>query len=223
MLTRNECLQAVEDCLAKPELIYRRNAVRCLADFARLTFAEIGSYYSGYQVVKDLSITKRFRLMASVIPEILPFERLFKGIEEERNKVDHHDEYTPKIEELRSLTNDAKKFQEVFESKVVPHLSKLARTPKERFAEEWKIMPPLIKALKEYDGWGSASYDSVREEVEHLESIIAKIDEVAEDAIQEARIKLRDLQNKITAQIESAEADMEWEIGQMEYERWAGK
>lgn len=223
MLTRVECLEAAEDCLKHNKPIYLRNCIRCLADFARVAFAEVALHYTGYQVVKDLPITKRFRLLSSVLPEIVPFEKMFKDIEKSRNKVDHHDDHIPNKEQLAALIIRTNDFQEIFESKVIPRLNELGNTPKEKLREEWKITMPLIEALKQNEGWGEVDYYSVKEEIENIQSILSRLNAINEGAIQETRMRLRELQNNIMTQLDSAEADKNWERGQADYGQWSGK
>lgn len=205
MLTIGECLEDAERNIALGKSINLRNASRCLADFVRVVFTEIGNHYSGYQVIKELSIKKRFQLLSSLSPDLAGFEALFIEIDEMRNKVEHHDNSIPCAELLSKLLSDAKRFQAVFDSKIIPALEVSGKTAKEKFEEEWKLMPALLVALEQYSKQGYANYDDIKPEIERLKLLAGKLDDFSTETIQEARVELRDLQVRIKAKLEEGE------------------
>src|SRR5688572_25134045 len=107
MLTRKECMEATESLAGGNEL-NRRNAARSLADYGRVILNEIGCYHSGYVFLKELSITHRYRLLRTAVPELLNFKKLFEGIDKLRNRIDHHDDEIPTTNELHILINEIK-------------------------------------------------------------------------------------------------------------------
>jgi hypothetical protein len=130
MLTRKECIEAAES-LAHKNAISRRNAARSLADYCKVILGEIGSHHPGYGVVKDISIKLRFRLLRSVVPELLAYEKLFFDIQELRDKLDHHDAVIPSTDSLKNLIENVKRLDRIFESKIYPNLMKLDTSPQE--------------------------------------------------------------------------------------------
>jgi hypothetical protein len=222
LITQKQCIDEAKRCLEGNDDVRLRNSARALADFARITFGEITRYYPMYLTTRNLQIGPRYRTLVAIVPELSRHKKMFDEIERLRQMADHSDDLVPKESELTDLISKADKFQVEYETKILPRLKAIV-TPKQQLKEEWKSIPPLIEELKQYTQWSFAEYSVFEPEVKEIENIINNIDTIDDFTINNYRIKVRDLQNRMAAALEAAEQGLQWTAAEAEYDQWRGK
>jgi hypothetical protein len=222
MMSQKQCIEEVKRCLEGKDDVRLRNAARALADYARVTFAEITRYYPIYLTTRSLQIGPRYRILSAVVPELSGYKKMFDAIEKLRHKAEHTDDEVPTESDLTRLLKQVEKFQVDYDQKILPRLKQIV-TPSQQLREEWKSIPPLISELQQYTRWSFANYSIFESDVKELEELIKKVDTIEDHRINDYRVKLRDLQNRMVAALEAAEQERQWEVSQIEYDQWRGK
>lgn len=118
MLTREQCLNDIQENIATDREINLRNVVRSLADYARVALNELGTYVPGYQVVSKQQIINRFDLLSPRIPELAERRKLFKSIDDLRQRVDHDEWVVPEKTFLKQLFEGIKEFNMLLEAEL---------------------------------------------------------------------------------------------------------
>lgn len=193
MLSRKECLEAAES-LAHGNAINRRNAARSLIDYCRIILNDIGSHYPGYEIVKSISIEKRYSLLLTAVPELKTFERLFLDIDKQRNKIEHNDSVIPSSNELDTLIENVKNFDQIFDKTISQKLKNLGTTPYEKLLEDWNRVVYLFDSLDDYMSSSMQGFDAVVDKVRNYFSLAPSFKQLNEQTINETRLELRELQ-----------------------------
>jgi len=193
-----------------------------LADFSRILLEEIGYYHPGYQIVRNLSIKQRYKLLYTLVPDLLTFDNFFMDIDEIRNKVEH-DLFIPDANKVLTLLYDAKQLKTIFDDKILPSLTNIDRTSREKLQNEWQVIVNLVDILYRYPQQFISNSQYIDSQIKEFQTIISRIDELSSEAVNEARINLRDLQRTIEASIVDSKDVMEWESAQEHLDQLRGK
>jgi hypothetical protein len=158
---------------------------------------EIGSKHAGYLFITKSPIKIRYRLLSAAVPELFSFEELFDKIEKLRHQVDHDDTIIPKKNKLKDLVKEVKYLNQVFETKIYPNLKALDTSPYEHLIKDWTRVVYLYDNLDNYLSKDMKGFDDVVKEVRDFFPIAGKFKELNEKAIDNTRLKLRELQLKL--------------------------
>lgn len=223
MPSRKECLEEALSNLSRGNSVSLRNASRSLADFCRVTLSEIGLHHSGYGIIKDVSIQHRYRLVCGLDPELIPYSKLFQDIQKLRDKIEHTDNFTPSQQELKSLIDKTKTLDELLDKKVIPALVKLGNSPRQKFLEEWNAVEAMYDSIDWYPAWAIGNFDHIKGKVEEFYSIKDSLNDLNNEAIHEARIRLRDLLNELKLLLKQADFSLQEASLEHDFDVWRGK
>lgn len=196
MFTRRECIESITSNLKDGNTVSLRNAARSLADYCRAILSEIGSHHSGYGIIKGSSIKHRFDLLCPLVPELLPYKKLFATIQKIRDTTEHKDEFTPSSILLQDLTDKVKNLDRFFETDILPNLAKLGKI-QEKYLKELEEVLELFYGIDGYPLWATGDLSSLRIKIQEFETIASRLKDLDNEVIQEARLKLRDLFNEL--------------------------
>ena len=143
---------------------------------------------------KSISIEKRYLLLLTAVPELKSFEKLFLEIEKLRNKIEHNDAVIPASTELDNLIEKVKNLDQTFDQTISKKLERLGISPYEKLLEDWNTVVYLYDSLDDYVSSRMHGFDDVVEKVRNYLSIAPSFKQLNEQAINETRLELRELQ-----------------------------
>lgn len=202
MITRKQCIDAAITNIAQGDEVSLRNAARSLADFCRVILSEVGLHHSGYHFIKHFSIKHRYSLLCAAIPELSEYEKLFYDIQKLRDKTEHDETFIPSAASLQSHTNKIKSLDTLFDAKILPKLVTRGKTPKEKFLDEWNVVLEMYVNLEGYPQW-AAGTESIA--IEEFRTIASNLRDLDNEAVNEGRVRLRDLSHELEILLEQAD------------------
>ena len=177
MLSRRECMNAAES-LVHGNDIDRRNAARSLADYVRIILNEIGAHYSGYGIIKHSPIKHRYKLLRTLVPQLIPLKKLFFEIQELRDAIEHDDEVIPSNDKLGNLINDVKNLEQLFVEDICPDLEKLDMSLDEKLLEDWTEVFYLYDRLDNYLFLNKNKFNDLVRRVHKYMQIVSRLKEL---------------------------------------------
>jgi hypothetical protein len=108
---RQLCLDEVRLNLERQNIFSSRNAVRGLSDYSKIFLSDMSNHYPVLNIVKDLSLKHRIKLLISLEPKIKKYEKVFLEISHLRNTIDHSDTEHGKLDKLVKLLNSVQKIE----------------------------------------------------------------------------------------------------------------
>jgi len=154
--------------------------------------------------------------------ELLPYAQLFNSIQKQRDRTEHVDAVIPSVKVLQGLISKVKKLDTLLETKILPNL-KQVQTPREKFLEEWNVVCEMYDSLVRYPNWAIGNLSTINPTVDYFYSIESALNDLNNETIQEARLKLRDMFNDLRILLQEANLSLQEASAEQAFDVWRGK
>jgi|SRR5918993_1148591 hypothetical protein len=222
---RKLCLDEVKINIERENIFSLRNAVRGLSDYSKIFLSNVSNHYPALNIVKDLSLKHRIKLLISLEPKMEKYEDVFIDIFKLRNAIDHSDSEYEKKSKLLKLLDSLNEIEKFYEIELLPSLENLSA--KGKFLQDLKIANELVSQLGKYAKTpfysGSMTYNEVCDKLNNFTQFAEGIDNKHDGLIHDKRVDLRDFQITLRNYITESQDSMDWEEAQIIMEQIQGK